>query len=271
MSRFSANLSFLYPDLPFLERFAAAARSGFRAVEFHFPYDWPAEQVARAAREAGVEVVLFNFPAGDWAAGERGLGCLPGREAEFRDGVARGLDYARTLGCRQLNCLAGIAPAGVATEALSEVLIGNLRYAAQAAAEHGIRVLAEPLNTLDTPGFFLRYTAQAAALIEAVGRDNVLIQYDIYHAQIMEGDLARTLARYLPRIGHIQFADNPGRGEPGSGEINFQWLFAELDRLGYSGWVGAEYRPRGTNTDAGLGWLQEARVRMADCPNGRCR
>lgn len=256
MPRFSANLSFLYQELPFLERFAAAARSGFRGVEFHFPYEWPADQVARAAREAGVEVVLFNFPAGDWAAGERGLGCLPGRVAEFRAGVARALDYARVLGCRQINCLAGIAPAEAAAGELFDTLVDNLRHAADAAAAHGIRVLAEPLNTVDTPGFFLKHTAQAATLMEAVGRDNAFIQYDIYHAQVMEGDLARTLARHLPRIGHIQFADNPGRGEPGSGEINFPWLFAEIDRLGYAGWVGAEYRPHGADTESGLGWLQ---------------
>lgn len=258
MPRFSANLSFLYQELPFLERFAAAARSGFSGVEFHFPYEWPVHEVARAARAAGVEVVLFNFPAGDWAGGERGLGCLPGREAEFRAGVAQALEYARMLGCRQLNCLAGIAPQGAAEGELTEVMVANLRHAADAAAPHGIRVLAEPLNTWDTPGFFLARTAQTAALIETVARDNAFIQYDIYHAQVMEGDLARTLARHLPRIGHIQFADNPGRGEPGSGEINFPWLFAEIDRLGYTGWVGAEYRPRGADTQSGLAWLGRA-------------
>ncbi|THF60487.1 hydroxypyruvate isomerase [Pseudothauera rhizosphaerae] len=258
MPRFSANLSFLYQDRPFLERFAAAARSGFRGVEFHFPYEWPAAEVARAAREAGVEVVLFNFPAGDWAGGERGLACLPDRVAEFRAGVELALDYARELGCRQINCLAGITPDGAAADETGATLADNLCHAADRAAPYGVRVLVEPLNTVDTPGFFLCRTGQAARLLEAAGRANLHIQYDIYHAQVMEGDLARTLARFLPRIGHIQFADNPGRGEPGSGEINFPWLFAEIDRLGYGGWVGAEYRPLGTDTESGLGWLAVA-------------
>ncbi len=256
MPRFSANLSFLYQERPFLERFAAAARSGFRGVEFHFPYDWPAAEVADAARAAGVEVVLFNFPAGDWAGGERGLGCLPARVAEFRAGVGRAIEYAQALGCTRINCLAGLAPPGVAPDLLAATLADNLRYAADACAAHGIRVLLEPLNTRDTPGFFLSRTAQAAGIVHAVGRANVFIQYDIYHAQVMEGDLARTLARHLPHIGHIQFADNPGRGEPGSGEINFPWLFGEIDRLGYRGWVGAEYRPLGADTESGLGWLR---------------
>ncbi|THF65495.1 hydroxypyruvate isomerase [Pseudothauera nasutitermitis] len=256
MPRFSANLSMLFQEHPFLERFAAAARAGFCAVEFQFPYDWPAGDVARAAREAGVDVVLFNFPAGDWAGGERGLGCLPGREAEFRAGVARAIDYARALGCPRINCLAGLAPSGETAEHLAETLIDNLRHAADACAPHGIAVLLEAINTRDVPGFFVDRSTRAAELVAAAGRGNLFIQYDLYHAQVMEGDLANTLARLLPQIGHIQFADNPGRGEPGSGEINFPWLFAELDRLGYTGWVGAEYRPRGADTESGLGWLR---------------
>lgn len=259
MPRFSANLSFLFQELPFLERFEAAARCGFRGVEFHFPYDHAADEVARAARAAGVEIVLFNLPAGDWAAGERGLGCLPARTAEFRDGVALALDYARTLDCPRLNCLAGLAPAGVADEELRDTLVSNLRHAADVLAPHAIALLLEPLNTRDTPGFFISRTAQAGAVLDAVGCASAYIQYDVYHAQVMEGDLARTLAAWLPRIGHVQFADNPGRGAPGSGEINFPWLFAELDRLGYAGWVGAEYRPGGARTEDSLGWLVASR------------
>ncbi len=256
MPRFSANLSMLFTERPFLERFEAAARAGFAAVECQFPYDWPADEVARAARGAGVEVVLFNFPAGDWAAGERGLGCLPGREDEFRAGVARALEYAAALGCTRLNCLAGVAPPAADAAALRATLIGNLRHAVDACAPRGIDVLVEAINTRDVPGFFVDRSTLAAELVAAAARDRLFIQYDIYHAQVMEGDLARSIARLLPHIGHIQFADNPGRGEPGSGEINFSWLFAELDRLGYAGWVGAEYRPRGADTESGLGWLR---------------
>jgi hydroxypyruvate isomerase len=259
MPRFCANLSFLFLDQPFPARFAAAARHGFRGVEFHFPYPWPAAELAAAARAAGVEVVLFNFPAGDWAGGERGLGCLPARVEEFRAGVLQAIDYARALDCRQINCLAGLRPPGVADDLLFATLVDNLRFAADACAPHGIQVLLEPLNSRDTPGFFIDRSTRAAEVVKASGRDNVSIQYDIYHAQVMEGDLGNTIARLLPHIGHMQFADNPGRGEPGSGEINFPWLFAEIERLGYRGWLGAEYRPSGADTAASLGWLPAAR------------
>ncbi|MCU0989782.1 MAG: hydroxypyruvate isomerase [Xanthomonadales bacterium] len=256
MPRLAANLSFLYGELPFLERFAAAGRSGFRGVEFHFPYAWPADAVATAAREAGTEVVLFNLPAGDWEAGERGIACHPGRVAEFREGVERAAGYAQALGCTRLNCLAGIPPAGVSDAQAAETLVDNLRYAAARLAREDIRLLLEPINTRDIPGFLVSRTARALELIDRAGSSNLQLQYDIYHAQVMEGDLARTLEANLGRIGHVQLADNPGRAEPGTGEINFPFLLAYLDRIGYRGWVGCEYRPR-AGTEAGLGWAQD--------------
>lgn len=253
MPRLAANLSFLFAELDFPQRFAAARAVGFAAVEFHFPYAWPVSDVVDAAGAAGVETVLFNLPAGDWAAGERGIACLPARKAEFQDGVGRAIDYARALGTRQLNCLAGIPTPGLEHESARATLVDNLRFAAACLARHGMTLLIEPLNTRDTPGFLVSRTAQALALIEAVGAENLKLQYDIYHAQVMEGDLARTLAANLPRIGHIQLADNPGRNEPGSGEINFPFLFDHLDRIGYAGWIGCEYRPT-TTTATSLGW-----------------
>lgn len=259
MPHFSANLSYLFTDLPFVERFAAAARAGFEAVEFHFPYAYPADELAAAARDAGVEVVLFNLPPGDWDGGERGLACVPGREAEFARGVEVALEYAVALNCPRLNCLAGLRTPGVSLEQLDARLIDNLRLAAQRCAQVGRTLLVEPLNDRDTPGFHLTRSDQALALIERVGAPNLGLQFDFYHVQIMEGDLARRLAAALPRIGHVQFADNPGRGQPGSGEIRFEFLFAELDRLGYAGWVGAEYRPAGGDTLASLAWLHAAR------------
>ncbi len=252
---FSANLSYLWTELPFLERFAAAAAAGFEAVEFHFPYAFDAHEIAAAARDAGVRVVLFNLPAGAWAAGERGIAALPDRVAEFHEGVERAIDYARALDCPRLNVLAGIAPVGAAAGWLRDILVGNLVHAAERAAPHGLRILMEPLNTVDTPGFFVSRTAQAREIVNATGREDVFIQYDLYHAQVMEGDLARTLAAHLPRIGHIQLADNPGRHEPGTGEINFPFLFAQLDALGYGGWVGCEYKPSTAATAASLGWM----------------
>lgn len=254
MPRFSANLSFLFADRPFLDRFAAAADAGFTAVEFHFPYAEPADCVAEAARAAGVEVVLFNFPAGDWTAGERGVACLPDRVPEFRAGVAQALAYADALGCRRLNVLAGCRPRGVSPATLDEVLCGNLRYAADAAVMQGCQVLIEPLNTVDTPGFHVSDPAHACALLDQAGVAGPGLQLDLYHTQVMCGDLARTVARHLPRIGHLQFADNPGRHQPGTGEIRFEWLFAEIDRLGYEGWLGAEYHPLPDDAGA-LGWF----------------
>lgn len=258
MPRFCANLSLLFTEHPFAERWDAAARAGFRGVECHFPYAEPAGRLADALARNGLEQVLFNLPAGDWAAGERGIACLPDRVAEFEEGVSTALGYARALGCRRINCLAGIAPAGADREELLSVMEGNLRFAARALAQDGIELLVEPINMRDMPGFLLNRSAETLELIERVGEPNVKLQYDVYHMQIMEGDLARTLERELTRIGHIQIADNPGRHEPGTGEINFPFLYRWLDRIGYSGWVSAEYLPAGA-TEAGLGWFAQAR------------
>lgn len=254
MPRFCANLSLLFSEHPFVERWSAAARAGFRGVECHFPYAEPVAVLAEALRHNGLEQVLFNLPPGDWAAGERGIACLPDRVDEFEDGVGRAIDYARALGCRRINCLAGIAPADAERGELLAVMERNLRFAARAIAPENIELLVEPINTRDMPGFLLNRSADTLALIERVGEANVKLQYDVYHMQIMEGDLARTLQRELPRIGHVQIADNPGRHEPGSGEINYPFLFDWLDRIGYTGWVSAEYIPAG-ETAAGLGWM----------------
>ena len=254
MPRFCANLSLLFTEHSFAERWAAAARAGFRGVECHFPYAEPAAVLAEELRCNGLEQVLFNLPPGDWAAGERGIACLPDRIAEFEDGVGRAIDYARALGCRRINCLAGIAPASAERAELLSVMERNLRFAARALARENIELLVEPINDRDMPGFLLNRSADTLALIERVGEPNVKLQYDVYHMQIMEGDLARSLQRELPRIGHVQIADNPGRHEPGSGEINYPFLFDWLDRIGYTGWVSAEYIPAG-DTAAGLGWM----------------
>lgn len=254
----SANLSFLFPDVPFDERFARAARAGFRGVEYLFPYAYDGDELHRLLRENGLLQVLYNLPAGDWEAGERGIACLPGREAEFREGVEQGLEYARRLGCRQLNCLAGIAPAGIPEAALLATCTANLRHAAERLASHGVRLLIEPINSrVDIPGFWLDTPAKALALIDRVATENLWLQYDIYHAQIMEGDLARTIEANIGRIAHFQLADNPGRHEPGSGEINFPFLFALLRRLDYGGWLGCEYRPLSANTESSLGWAKD--------------
>ncbi|MFO0003038.1 MAG: hydroxypyruvate isomerase family protein, partial [bacterium] len=244
MPVFCANLSFLFHEAPFPERFALAARAGFRGVEYLFPYDWPAAQV-REWRDANRLVqVLHNLPAGDWAAGESGLACLPGREGEFQDSVALALDYARTLGCRRLNCLAGSPPAGSDPDRVRGTLLANLRFAAHEAQAAGVRLLVEPINSRrDMPGFWLDRSAKAEALIAEVAPAPLGLQYDLYHMQVMEGDLAPTLERLMPLIGHMQFADTPGRHQPGTGELRFDYLFEQVDALGYRGWIGAEYRP----------------------------
>jgi hydroxypyruvate isomerase len=257
MPRFSANLSMLFTECAFLDRFDAAAHAGFAGVEYVSPYEHPAEVVAERLAAAGLTQVLFNLPSGDWAAGERGIGCLPDRVAEFRSGVDRAIAYAEALGCRQVNCLAGIAPAGSSRDVLEDVLVENLRYAAPRLERAGIRLLVEPVNPIDVPGFLLNTSRQALALMDRAGSANLFLQYDIYHMQITEGDLARTIEANLDRIAHVQFADNPGRHEPGTGEINHAFLFDHLDHIGYRGWVGAEYRPLGRTVD-GLCWLREA-------------
>ncbi len=258
MPRFAANLSLLFCEHPLADRFAAAAQAGFKAVEIQFPYELPAAQIAGLLRENALQLVLHNLPAGDWAGGERGIACHPDRVDEFRAGVAQAVAYATALGCPQLNCLAGIAPAAVPEAAVHATLVANLRHAAAELKRAGLKLLIEPINTFDIPGFCVSRTAQALALLDEVGADNAFLQYDVYHAQRMEGELGNTLARHLPRIAHVQIADNPGRHEPGSGEIHYPWLFRHLDAIGYAGWVGCEYKPAMT-TRAGLGWLDACR------------
>ena len=253
MPKFAANLTMLFNEQPFMQRFEAAARAGFEAVEYLFPYACDKKELAAALRDNGLAQVLHNLPAGDWEAGERGIACHPDRQAEFREGVARAIDYASALGCPQLNCLVGKLPPGVTAGDARRVVVDNLRFAARELQAAGIGLLVEPVNSFDIPGFYLTRSDQAIALMDEVGAPNLRLQYDIYHAQRMEGELAATLAKHIGRIGHIQLADNPGRGEPGQGEIHWPWLFRHIDGLGYEGWIGCEYKPRG-DTVAGLGW-----------------
>ena len=256
MPRLAANLTMMYGELDFPERFDAAAASGFKAVEFLSPYDHPAGEIAARARQAGVEIVLFNAAIGDWAAGERGLGALPERVEDCRRAIDRAIAYAIELKCPALHLMAGKTGPGTGPEAAKDTLISNVEYAARNAASSGIEIALEPINTrVDIPGYFYATCAEALSVIDAVGLANVRLQYDIYHMQIMEGDLARSIERLLPRIGHIQIADNPGRHEPGTGEINFEWLLPRLDQLGYRGWVGCEYSPRAGTTE-GLSWAE---------------
>ncbi|PMR71907.1 hydroxypyruvate isomerase [Halomonas heilongjiangensis] len=258
MPKFAANLSMLFTEVDFLDRFEAAAKAGFKGVEYLFPYDHAPAEIKAKLDAHGLTQVLHNLPAGDWGAGERGIACHPDRVEEFREGVERAIEYATALGCKQVNCLAGIQPQGVGIDQARQTLVENLRFAANKLEAAGILLLAEPINTRDIPGFFLNRTEQALAIFDEVGSQNLKLQYDIYHMQIMEGDLAPTIEKHLDRIAHVQLADNPGRHEPGTGEINYPFLFAHLDRLGYQGWIGCEYKPK-TTTREGLGWLDEAR------------
>jgi len=253
MLRFAANLTMLFNELDFLDRFEGARRAGFKGVEYLFPYPYPKEELAERLSANGLKQVLHNLPAGNWAGGERGIACLPGRESEFRDGVGTAIDYAKTLGCTQLNCLAGIPPPGLDLHRARETLVENLAYAARKLRGENIRLLMEPLNTRDVPGFFVSHTDQALEIFDSVGGDNLYLQYDAYHMQVMEGDLSCTVERNLKRISHIQIADNPGRHEPGSGEINYPFIFSRLEALGYAGWIGCEYKPL-AGTVAGLQW-----------------
>lgn len=255
MPKFCANLTMLWNELDFMDRFAAAARAGFEGVEYLFPYDHDKSRLAEQLHQHRLTQVLHNLPAGNWANGERGIGCHPRRVGEFQDGVGKAIEYAQALGCKQVNCLAGIRPRHVDPVEAREVFIKNLQYAAPRLKDAGIKLLIEPINTRDIPGFFLTYSKQALDIIQAVGSDNLFLQYDIYHMQVMEGDLALTVEANLKLIPHMQLADNPGRNEPGTGEINYPFLIQHIDRIGYRGWIGCEYKPK-TTTDAGLGWLR---------------
>ena len=256
MPQFAANLTMLFTEAPFLDRFEKAHNSGFKAVEFLFPYPFPATEIQKKLDQYGLKLVLHNLPAGDWDAGERGIACHPDRVEEFRMGVAKAIEYAKALGVPQLNCLAGKAPAGVEKKLLHDTFVSNLKYAAAELKKVNLKLLIEPINTFDIPGFFLSTTQQALDIIQEVAADNLFVQYDIYHAQRMEGELCNTMEKNLSKIGHIQLADNPGRNEPGTGEINYAHLFKFLDRIGYSGWIGCEYKPA-TTSEAGLGWIKK--------------
>lgn len=255
MPKFAANLTMLFTERPFLDRFEAAVKAGFTAVEFLFPYAFETAEIRRRLDANGLQLVLHNLPAGDWDAGERGIACHPGREAEFRDGVMRAIDVATALGTPRLNCLVGKTPAGVDAATQRRTLVDNLRFAAAELNKAGLKLLVEPINRFDIPGFWLQRTDDAVALLDEVAAANAYVQYDIYHAQRTEGEIAATLSQHLARIDHIQLADNPGRHEPGTGELNWAFLFRHIDGLGYAGHIGCEYKPL-TTTEAGLGWRQ---------------
>lgn len=255
MPKLAANLSMLFTEHDFLDRFEAAARAGFKGVEYLFPYDYDKHELARRLKDNDLIQVLHNLPAGNWSAGERGIASLPGRENEFRLSVDQGIEYAQALGCLRVNCLAGCPSTGVPREQAHRTFVENLRYAAAKLHKAGILLVIEPINSFDMPGFFLTHTRQALDIIAEVGSGNLKIQYDIYHMQRMEGELANTLSAHLDAIGHMQLADNPGRHEPGTGEINFPWLLRHIDAIGYDGWIGCEYKPIRGTVD-GLGWIR---------------
>ncbi len=255
MPKFSANLTMLFNEVDFLDRFERASRAGFEGVEYMFPYEWGKEELAQELNKHGLEQVLFNLPPGNWNAGERGIACLPGREGDFQEGVKLAIRYAKALRCHRLNCFAGIPPSGVPLDKVRQTLVANLRFAATALNKEGIRLLVEALNAQDMPGFYLSHTQDVLQLIDEVNHPNLFLQYDIYHMQIMEGNLTRNILNNLAKIGHIQFGDNPGRHEPGTGEINFPNLFRFIDEAGYDGWIGCEYKPAGITED-GLAWFK---------------
>lgn len=259
MLNFCANLGWLFSEHDFLDRFEAAARAGFKGIEYSTPYDFNANQLSAKLNEHGLQQVLFNFPAGNWDAGERGIACHPNRVLEFKEGVKRAIDYAQALNCKNINCLAGIAPVGVSEAMMWGTLADNLNYAAEELFRENILLLVEPISSLEMQGFMLNTSAHGLKAIAASGHENIKLQYDIYHMQRMEGELAATLKRLMPIIGHIQVADNPGRHEPGTGEINFDFIFAQLRKLNYQGWIGCEYRPSG-KTQEHLNWMKSANV-----------
>jgi hydroxypyruvate isomerase len=255
MPRFAANLSMMFNEVPFLDRFAAAARAGFKAAEFLFPYEHAAAELRRRLDDSGLVQALFNAPPGDWAAGERGLAALPGRQREFRDGIARALEYAAALDCPLVHVMAGIPPAGTSPVTAAALYAANLAWAAEQAEAAGKRLVIEPINHRDMPGYHLNTLEQGAAVVQAIGRERLAVQFDIYHCQVTEGDISKRLEALMPLVGHIQIADVPARNEPGTGEIGWPYVFRTIDALGYAGWVGCEYRPAG-ETVAGLGWRE---------------
>lgn len=258
MPKFAANLSMLFTEVDFLDRFDAAANAGFEGVEYLFPYAFSVDEIKNKLEKNNLKQVLFNLPAGNWDDGDRGIAVDPNRMEEFKSGVPKAIAYAKALGCNQVNCLAGIVPRGVTPHDAHNAFVINLRYAAQLLKAEGIHLVIEAINTRDIPGFFLNTTQQAKAIIDEVGSDNLSIQYDIYHMQIMEGDLTPTMTENAAQIAHVQLADNPGRNEPGTGEINYPFVLKHLEELGYQGWVGCEYKPK-TTTSEGLNWLNQYR------------
>lgn len=254
MPRFCANLSMMFNEVDFLDRFEAASKAGFTGVEFLFPYDYKPEQIKEKLEAHDLKLVLHNMPAGDWDAGERGLTCLPSRVGEFQKNVGTAIEYANALDCKQLHCLVGNTPWGTDMELVRRTMIENLRFAAKETGKSSIRLLIEPINTRDMPNFHINTSKEALSLMDEVGSTNLWLQYDIYHMQVMEGDLAPTIEENLRRIAHMQLADTPGRHEPGTGEINFDYLLPQIDKLGYEGWIGCEYRPAEATTD-GLHWM----------------
>ena len=256
MPKFSANLSMLFKEVDFLDRFERAAKAGFKGVEFLFPYEWDKEELQERLRKHHLEMVLHNMPAGHWSAGERGLACLPDRVGEFQEGVGLAIMYATALKCGRINCLAGIPPVTVPDEKKWETLVSNVRFAAEETQKAGVMLVIEALNSVDMPGFCLSTTKQVLALLKAADHPNAYVQYDIYHMQIMEGNLTKTIGQNIERIGHIQLADVPGRHEPGTGEINFDHVFRFIDGLSYDGWIGCEYNPSKT-TEESLHWLKD--------------
>jgi hydroxypyruvate isomerase len=257
MVRFDANLSMMFCEVDFLDRFEAAARAGFKGVEYRFPYDFSADEISMRLEANGLKQVLFNTPAGNWDAGERGTACNPSRIDEFREGIALAIDYAKVLECGQLHCMAGLTPEGADASEIRKTYVENLRFASAEMEKAGIKCLMEMINTRDIPGFYLNRSNQAEEIMEEAASGNLYMQYDIYHMQIMEGDLAPTIERLLSKIAHMQLADTPGRNEPGTGEINYPFLFGHIDRVGYEGWIGCEYNPAGATLE-GLGWMRSA-------------
>ncbi len=255
MPKFSANLTMLFTEVDFLDRFERAARAGFKAVECQFPYQWSKEELVAKLEKNGQEMVLHNIPSGDWAAGERGIACLPGRENEFQESVGKAIEYGKALKCPRINCLVGLTPKDVPADKVRQTLVKNLKFAAEAMQKEKISLLVEALNDKDIPGFYLVRTQDVLKLFEEVNHPNLWLQYDIYHMQVMEGNLTKTIQQNVGRIGHIQLADNPKRNEPGTGEINFTNLFKFIDESGYTGWIGCEYKPAGATED-GLGWVK---------------